>query len=61
MKFTIKQSIAVWFLLVLMVLPFGLSGCGAKTADLKITNTSDKATVSVGDNVTYTITLFTSV
>ena len=60
MKFTIKQSIAVWFLLVLMVLPFGLSGCGAKTADLKITNTSDKATVSVGDNVTYTITLTNS-
>jgi uncharacterized repeat protein (TIGR01451 family) len=60
MKFTIKQSIAVWFLLVLLALPFGLSGCGAKTADLKITNTADKTTVSVGDNVTYTITLTNS-
>ena len=60
MKFTIKQSIAVWFLLVLLALPFGLSGCGAKTADLKISNTADKTTVSVGDNVTYTITLTNS-
>ena len=57
MKFTIKQSIVVWFLLVLLALPFGLSGCGTKSADLKITNAVDKAITNVGDNVTYTITL----
>jgi uncharacterized repeat protein (TIGR01451 family) len=57
MKRTIKNTIEIGFLLVLLALPFVLSGCGTKKANLGITNTVDKTAVSVGDQVTYTITL----
>ena len=57
MKRTIKNAIGIGFLLILLALPFILSGCGTKKADLGITNTVDKTISNVGDQVTYTITL----
>jgi uncharacterized repeat protein (TIGR01451 family) len=58
MKITFNRSIAVWLLLVLLAVPLVLASCGGiKEADLKITNTVDKTATSVGDIITYTITL----
>ena len=57
MNRAIKNTIGIGLLLVLLALPFVVSGCGTKKADLRITNTVDKTTVNVGDTVTYTITL----
>ena len=57
MNNTIKKSISVLFLLVLLVLPFVFSGCGTKGAAFSITNTVDKTTANVGDTVTYTINM----
>ena len=51
MNSTIKNTIVIRFLLVLLVLPLVLSGCGTKKVNLGITNTVDKTTVSVGDKV----------
>ena len=55
MRYTIKKSISVLFLLLLLVLPFVFSGCGTKGVAFSITNTVDKSTANVGDTVTYTI------
>ena len=55
MKNTIKKSIGILFLVILLVLPFVFSGCGTKSAAFSITNAVDKTTASVGDTVTYTI------
>jgi uncharacterized repeat protein (TIGR01451 family) len=55
MRYTIKKSISVLFLFLLLVLPFVFSGCGTKGVAFSITNTVDKSTANVGDNVTYTI------
>ena len=57
MNRTIKNTIVIRFLLVLLALPLVLSGCGTKKVNLGITNTVDKTAVSVGDQVAYTITL----
>ncbi|MGP8080218.1 MAG: DUF11 domain-containing protein [Dehalococcoidales bacterium] len=57
MKNTIKKSISVLFLFLLLVLPCVFSGCGTNNTDFSITNTVDKTTVSVGDTVTYTINI----
>ena len=55
MKNTIKKSIGILFLVILLVLPFVFSGCGTKSAAFSITNAVDKTTASVGDTITYTI------
>jgi uncharacterized repeat protein (TIGR01451 family) len=55
MKNTIKKSIGVLFIVILLVLPFVFSGCGTKSAAFSITNAVDKTTASVGDTVTYSI------
>ena len=57
MRYTIKKSISVSFLLLLLVLPFIFSGCGTKGVAFSITNKVDKSTANVGDTVTYTITV----
>ena len=57
MKRAIKNITGIGFLLVLLVVPLIVSGCGTKKTDLSITNTVDKTTVNVGDTVNYTITL----
>jgi uncharacterized repeat protein (TIGR01451 family) len=55
MKNTIKKSISILFLVILLVPPFVFSGGGTKSAAFSITNAVDKTTASVGDTVTYTI------
>ena len=55
MRYTIKKSISVLFLFLLLVLPFVFSGCGTKGVAFSITNTVDKSTANVGDTITYTI------
>jgi len=55
MKNTIKKSIGILFLVILLVLAVCFSGCGTKSAAFSITNAVDKTTASVGDTVTYTI------
>jgi uncharacterized repeat protein (TIGR01451 family) len=55
MRYTIKKSISVSFLLLLLMLPFVFSGCGTKGVAFSITNKADKSTANVGDTVIYTI------
>ena len=57
MKNTIKKSIGILFLVILLVLPFVFSGCGTKSAAFSVTNSVDKTTANVGDTVTYTINI----
>ena len=57
MKNTIKKSIGILFLVILLVLPFVFSGCGTKSAAFSITNAVDKTNPNVGDTVTYTINI----
>ena len=57
MKKTIKKSIGILFLVILLVLPFVFSGCGTKSAAFSVTNSVDKTTANVGDTVTYTINI----
>ena len=53
MKNTVKKSIGVLFIVILLVLPVVFSGCGTKGAAFSITNSVDKTTANVGDTVTY--------
>jgi uncharacterized repeat protein (TIGR01451 family) len=57
MKNTIKKSIGILFLVILLVLPFVFSGCGTKSAAFSVTNSVDKANANVGDTITYTINI----